>query len=265
MLFNSISKSLLILSFSILSTFSVIKVKYAEAIPLTSAEKNLEMLAETALANHAMITQAFGLSNDPLNFSGNFNESGWFLNMNGNYSNMPVDIVFTGIFDEIDDTGTYNSTGTIGISSWESSGSYTFGETVDSITTSISDSIAIVRIIDIILSFDFHFREVVYPDNTSLGFYTITFKDEPILEFQDLDYQDVKIPRQPGEPEPCSLESTLTQLSFLTLNSDNGNCDAGNVSGFVVATVPEKNSILPLLILGNFGLILAFKRKVSAR
>ncbi|WP_293063356.1 hypothetical protein [Okeania sp. SIO2B3] len=249
-----------------LVTLSLTSIESAKSVTLTSAEKNLEMLASTALGSHAMLTQALGISKDKLTFSGDFNEVGWSLNMTGDYLDMSVNIDFTGTFNNINDIGTYSSIGTIGSSNWESSGSYNFSETVDSRTAMESDLEASIVTNSILSIFDFHQDVEYFPNNgtiDSLGFYTLTFFGEPILKFQNLDYQDTMVRPPAGSPLQCSLTMELSQLSFLTLNSNNNNCDPGTIEGYVVATTPESTSTLSLLFLGTLGAASTLKRQLK--
>lgn len=237
-------------------------IKQAESAVLTDSEKNLELLAEAAISTHAMLTDTVGLSISKLNFSGNFDDSGWSLNLNSNSPKLPIDLSFTGSFNPTDNTGAFNSTGSIGTSSWLSSGDYTFTEISESNLFLNYNSQAQIIGGNIIFPFPFiDFKtekfNVPGPNNTvqDIGQVTFTIAGVPIKTEV---VQDSIHFKEPGTPELCSLTTTIEGIS--TLITGNSNCDGGSVTGNVMS-VPEPTSILSLLVLGTLGAGSILKRK----
>ena len=113
--------------FSVLLLWLAAMTKPCTGAVLTPSEKSLEAVLEAAILSQSMLAQAFELSGDQtLSFNASFSASSWSLSMDGIFSNMPTALGFTGSSDPMGDVGAYSSTGSVGGSSWNSSGSWTF-------------------------------------------------------------------------------------------------------------------------------------------
>jgi hypothetical protein len=236
------------------------------AAVFTGSEKNLALLAEAAISTHAMLTDTIGLSIDKLTFSGSFNDSGWLLNMNSNSPGLPINLSFTGTLNPSDNAGAFNSTGSIGTSTWGSSGNYTFTDNNPSSLSLDWNSVAQIVGGSIVFPFPFDFNvEKFYnlpgPDNTvqDIGQVTFTIAGIPIKTNVT---QDSIHRKRPGDPERCSLTTTIEGISTLTASANN--CDGGSVIGNVMSvSVPEPSSTLGLLALGTLGAASTLKRKLK--
>jgi hypothetical protein len=91
--------------------------------------ENLHAATEAAATTNAMLIDAFGqIVSQRITFNGTFDTSGWTLTIGGSYAGMALDLSFTGVFDDATGSGAFTSTGTIGSSSWDGTGTWGFTE-----------------------------------------------------------------------------------------------------------------------------------------
>jgi hypothetical protein len=97
----------------------------------TPSDKNVAVLEEAAITNFFLIGQVLGNS-DPNQLtisSGVFSPSSWSFSLTGTYSGMPATLSFTGTFDTVSNTGSYTSSGSVGPTNLQGSGSWAWTDT----------------------------------------------------------------------------------------------------------------------------------------
>jgi PEP-CTERM motif-containing protein len=232
----------------------------AIASTITADEKTLSILDEVATSSNSMLTQSFGLAvGNILVSNGSFTETGWSLNLGGNYAGLPVALNFIGSFNPTSDTGFFNSVGTIGSASWLSSGSWSFADVsndVNSVTEEFSSEATITPVSGNPIKPDrkaINKKETRNPDGSisDTGQWMVTEngndtgKRIPFTSF---------IMRTAGISTVTSSDSVLVGAVNFT---------AGTTSGSVT-TVPEPGSLL-LIALGGFSVFAVRRRSYLNR
>ena len=94
----------------------------------TDQQKNAEILKEAAITDYSLLGNLFGFSlGNPLSITqGKFTPSGWSFALTGMYLGMPVALDFSGSFDEAQNTGSFTTGGTVGNTSMNGSGAWSW-------------------------------------------------------------------------------------------------------------------------------------------
>lgn len=224
--------------------------------PFSAFEKNVEALNESVLMTGSMLVQSFGVSPATLSVSGSFQDSSWSASLSGTYASMLVNLSFGGLFDLSLDQGSFTSTGTIGTSSWNGSGAWSFADVDARTVAMLWDSEAtLTSALATTKKPDKHIKP-------GLFWTRIRFDKYDLLEdFGKYQSTADGIPFGPereqyssimdyGDPPNMFIVTVRLPGDFIVLQ-ETANFDKGTVSGTL--TVPEPHTLL-LMIVGLCGL-----------
>jgi PEP-CTERM motif len=239
------------------------------ATPFTAFEKNVEAMNEAVLMTTSMLVQEFGATPATFTFSGTFGDSGWDItSMSGSYAGLPLELSFSGTFDQDLDQGDFTSKGTFGTASLEGSGKWNFMDVdAQSINMFWNSEMTILPLIGSLLTLDKHFTQpklwvkTMVGDNfiiTDYGKYESTLFGIPIPFTEKEEISEWVIPKD--GPQLATITVDLPDDS--TILTGSANFDTGTVGG-TITVVPEPST----LFLFGSGLagITAFVRKKKLR
>jgi hypothetical protein len=110
-----------------LAVFLVLLVaRSSNAAPLTPEQMDFGVLNNSLAMTASMMLDTFGPVSTTLDYSGLFSDTGWSLTVTGDYGGKAVDLKLAAVFDPSSLQGSYGSSGTIGVATWQGSGTWGF-------------------------------------------------------------------------------------------------------------------------------------------
>lgn len=227
----------------------------AIAGPLSAFEKNVEALNQSVLMAGSMLVQSFGPSPALLSFSGSFLDSSWNASMGGLYADMPVDLLFSGLFNTALDQGSFTSSGTVGASTWTGAGTWNFTDPAPLTVAMQGDSDAAITAFGLTLLPDKHYTKIItekmvgnYLVRTDTGQWQTTQNGIPVGVPEVVEDSISQIPKD----GPQIATATVSLSNDRILLQETANFDNGSVTGTL--SVPEPSTLL-LLMAGLWGVL----------